>query len=334
MKSKAIIPLVVGLAVGLVAIKLGLDVVKRAQGANRGAGAVQVVAASKTIPLASAITEHMVKTIRTSKEMTPDGAFADVAVVIGRVSRSEIPRGVPVLDSMLAPPGSSPGMPSRIPDGYRAVSVKVDEASQVAGFLNPGCRVDVAAVMTVRRNRQTETISKVILQNVEVGAVGQSLTGDETGANVSRSVTLFVRASDVAKLNLASLKGKIQLAMRNQRDGGSGILAETTEAQLLTGDPGSTTESSLLGGLLHGLAQSLKAPGQEDRQIAPAAHTGPWVVEMCRDGEFEAVAFRHADSMDRLRFGAADDVITRGAPGSSRRGGQLNTVSSGGNRHE
>ena len=320
MKSKAIIPLVVGLAVGLVAIKLGLDVVKRAQGANRGAGAVQVVAASKTIPLASAITEHMVKTIRTSKEMTPDGAFADVAEVIGRVSRSEIPRGVPVLDSMLAPPGSSPGMPSRIPDGYRAVSVKVDEASQV---------------MTVRRNRQTETISKVILQNVEVGAVGQSLTGDEAGANVSRSVTLFVRASDVAKLNLASLKGKIQLAMRNQRDGGSGVLGETTEAQLLTGsDPGSATESSLLGGLLHGLAQSLKPPGQEERQISPAAHTGPWVVEMCRDGQFEAVAFRHADSMDRLSFGAADDLITRGAPGSNRRGGQLNTISSGGDRHE
>lgn len=333
MKSKAIIPLVVGLAVGLVAIKLGLDVVKRAQGANRGAGAVQVVAASKTIPLASAITEHMIKTIRTSKEMTPEGAFADVADVIGRVSRSEIPKGVPVLDSMLAPPGSSPGMPSRIPDGYRAVSVKVDEASQVAGFLNPGCRVDVAAVMTIRRNRQTETISKVILQNIEVGAVGQSLTGDETGANVSRSVTLFVRASDVAKLNLASLKGKIQLAMRNQRDGGEGILAETTEAQLLAGDdPGSTTESSLLGGLLHGLAQSLKAPGQEERQIAPA--TGPWVVEICRDGQFEAVAFRNVDSMDRLSFGGADDLITRGTPRSNRRVGQLNTISSGGDRHE
>lgn len=333
MKSKAIIPLVVGLAVGLVAIKLGLDVVKRAQGANRGAGAVQVVAASKTIPLASAITEHMIKTIRTSKEMTPEGAFADVADVIGRVSRSEIPKGVPVLDSMLAPPGSSPGMPSRIPDGYRAVSVKVDEASQVAGFLNPGCRVDVAAVMTIRRNRQTETISKVILQNIEVGAVGQSLTGDETGANVSRSVTLFVRASDVAKLNLASLKGKIQLAMRNQRDGGEGILAETTEAQLLAGDdPGSTTESSLLGGLLHGLAQSLKAPGQEERQIAPA--TGPWVVEICRDGQFEAVAFRNVDSMDRLSFGGADDLITRGTPRSNRRVGQLNTISSGGGRHE
>jgi len=332
MKSKAIIPLVVGLAVGLVAIKLGLDVVKRAQAANPGAGAVQVVAASKTIPLASAITEHMIKTIRTGKEMTPEGAFADVTDVIGRVTRSEIPRGVPVLASMLAPPGSSPGMPSRIPDGYRAVSVKVDEASQVAGFLNPGCRVDVAAVMTVRRNRQSETISKVILQNVEVGAVGQSLTGDETGANVSRSVTLFVRSSDVAKLNLASLKGKIQLAMRNQRDGGSGVLAEMTEAQLLTGHPGSITKSSPLGGLLHGLAQSLKPPGQ-GRQISPASYTGPWVVEMCRDGQFQAVAFRHADSMDRLSLGGADDLITRGTPASNRRAAQLNTIG-GGDRHE
>jgi hypothetical protein len=219
-------------------------------------------------------------------------------------------------------------MPSRIPDGYRAVSVKVDEASQVAGFLKPGCRVDVAAVMTVRRNRQTETISKVILQDVEVAAVGQSLQGEEAGATVSRSVTLLVRPSEVPKLHLASSKGKIQLAMRNQQETG-GALASATEAEVLSGEPSRTERaperSSALGLALHAFAQAFKPPGSESARNMQTAQSGPWVVELCIGNQFKPVAFRTTDSMDRIGTGGLDEYMFTAA--RARQGSEAGSTS-------
>ncbi len=114
---------------------------------------------------------------------------------------------------MLAPPGASPGLTSKIPSGFRAVSVKVNEASAVAGFLNPGDRVDVFAV---RGNRRNNASSRLILSGIQVGAVGQSMsevTSDGKTVRNMKSVTLFLRPEQVPTLDAASTKGAIRLAL-------------------------------------------------------------------------------------------------------------------------
>lgn len=321
MRKTAIIPLVIGLAVGLVAIKMGIDVVKRAQGASGRGDAVEVVVASKTIPVASEITEHMVTTARTARSLVPRSSFSKPQQVIGRVTKMAVAKGLPVLASMLAPVGTSPGMPSRIPDGYRAVSVKVDEESQVGGFLKPGCRVDVAAVLTVRAARRTQTISRVILQDVEVAAVGQSLSGDQSGANLSRSVTLLVKPQDVPKLHLAASKGKIRLAMRNQLDQSQGGFASMSERALLEGSRQQGRGLSLLGGLLGRLlaGRSASSSGPQQMRLAMAEEPRPWLVELCLGGQFRPVVFRGPDSMDRIGANGLDGpTFGSAAAGRSR----------------
>jgi pilus assembly protein CpaB len=310
MKSKAIIPLVIGLAVGLVAIKMGLDVVKKAQGANQGGASVDIVVAARSIPLAAEITEQMVKTVKTPRELAPTGVFSTVSDVLGRVNRAEIPKGAPVTASVLAPPGTSPGMPSRIPEGFRAVSVKVDEDTQVSGFLQPGCRVDVAAVMTASVGGRRDMISKVILQNVEVAAVGQSLASEGSEANLTRSVTLLVLPRDVPKLHLAASKGKIRLALRSRIDEGANRFAAMTQDQLLADEQVQPAPSSgsVLGGLVHGLGKGLAAsssadssePAETGPALAGAAPTdvGPWLVEVAEGRKFKRYTFRHTGSMD------------------------------------
>jgi len=313
MKSKALIPLVIGLAVGLVAIKMGLDVVKKARGENQSGTAVDIVVAARSIPLAAELTEQMVKTVKTARVLAPTGTFHNVSDVVGRVNRAEIPKGAPVTASLLAPPGTSPGMPSRIPDGFRAVSVKVDEDTQVSGFLQPGCRVDVAAVMTASVGGRREMISKVILQNVEVAAVGQSLASEGGEANLTRSVTLLVRPRDVPKLHLAASKGKIRLALRSRIDEGANRFAAMTQDQLLADEQAEAAQSSggsVLGGLVHGLGQGLAASSAKPSgSIAETSPTlaggvpvgvGPWMVELTEGTQFKRYTFRHTDSMDLM----------------------------------
>ncbi|HSW45408.1 MAG TPA: Flp pilus assembly protein CpaB, partial [Phycisphaerae bacterium] len=170
------------------------------------------------------------------KALAPSGAFANVSEVAGRVASSPIPKGMSVAPTLLAPKGTPPGLAVRIRDGYRAVAVKVDESSGVAGWIKPDCRVDIVAVIQSDSysGSKAKTVSKVILENVEVLAVGQdSGTNGEVGALVSKSVTVAVLPEDVPRLHLAATKGTLRLAMRNLQDASSGTFSQTTDNDLL-----------------------------------------------------------------------------------------------------
>jgi pilus assembly protein CpaB len=225
MKSKAVIPLVFGLVVGVIAIKYTMDAVKRAQGASTESELIQVIVARQDIPSTAAITPDMLVVTQTPKTpLLPPDTYAKLEDLSGRVALKSIPQGAPVLPSMIAPKGTLPGLLVRVKDGYRAVAVKIDESSGVGYLVNPNDWVDVLAVMEVSKGRKTDTISKVVLERVQVGAVGQILNGgpEDSGSGNSNShaktVTLLVKVEDVPKLHLAQTRGRITLAMRGNDD--------------------------------------------------------------------------------------------------------------------
>lgn len=222
MKRKAIIPLVLGLGIGLFTVKLAVDTIRKAQAASKTAQTVKVVRATQDIRPYEQISPEMVEVVETTESIFVPASdrFDTVDVVIGRVAKKAIPERTPVLGSMLAPEGTKPGLIGRIPPGFRAVSVKIDEVTGVAYQIRPGDWVDVCVVMDINAadGRGKDTISEVILQNVQVAAIGHTTDVDATdqGTKVkpAKSATLFVRDEDVPKLHLASTRGKISLAMR------------------------------------------------------------------------------------------------------------------------
>jgi pilus assembly protein CpaB len=109
-------------------------------------------------------------------------------------------------------------LPIVIPEGMRAVSVKVDEVIGVAGFVLPGTRVDV--LVTLNPSAEPElAATRVILQNVQTLAAGQTIQRDQDGTPQTVTViTLLVTPDQAQKLTLASTKGRIQLALRNTLD--------------------------------------------------------------------------------------------------------------------
>ncbi|MCA9257518.1 MAG: Flp pilus assembly protein CpaB, partial [Phycisphaerales bacterium] len=216
MKPKTLIPLVVGLGVGFFAIKMGIDMVKKAKGSQEET--YKVVISTKSIEAAQRVTETMLTTRDCSKSLMPKDGFMDVESLVGRVTKMPVAPGVPITKAMLAPPGSEPGLAATIPAGYRAASVKVNEESAVAGFVMPGSRVDVYSA-----ERDEQGKCRLILSDVEVGAVGQSMSQmgpDGKVAKVSKSVTLFLLPEQVQTLNaaMAQSRGNIRLAMRGHED--------------------------------------------------------------------------------------------------------------------
>jgi pilus assembly protein CpaB len=126
-----------------------------------------------------------------------------------------------------------------IPEGYRAMTVKVDDAAGISGFIMPGSLVDVVVTIDPREGAgQQDPISKIVLQSIKVLANGQNIDKpeNEREANSVKAVTLQVTPEQAEKLALAATEGKLQLVMRNQIDKGDEQTPGVNKRNLLTGD--------------------------------------------------------------------------------------------------
>src|SRR5215831_5979349 len=178
----------------------------------------QIVVAAQSVSLGSRLTEADLRMAPWPRAVPLQGSFQKISDVVGRGVITSMIANEPILDSKLAATGSGSGLMAAIPDGMRAVSVKVNDVIGVAGFVLPGSRVDVVLSGSPKKDGDIE-MSKVILENVQVLAAGQNVTSDANGKpqNV-QVVTLLVTPDESQKLALASVDGKIQLALRNPLD--------------------------------------------------------------------------------------------------------------------
>src|SRR5215471_711857 len=178
----------------------------------------QIVVAAQNVSLGARLTEADLRMAPWPRAVPLEGSFKKFSDVVGRGVVTPMIANEPVLDSKLAPTGVAGGLTAAIPDGMRAVGVKVNDVIGVAGFVLPGTRVDVLVSGSPNKNGELE-MSKVILENVQVLTAGQNVTSDANGKpqNV-QVVTLLVGPDESQKLALASADGKIQLALRNPLD--------------------------------------------------------------------------------------------------------------------
>jgi pilus assembly protein CpaB len=147
----------------------------------------------------------------------------------------------PILAAKLASKEAGSGLPPVIPEGMRAVSVRVNEVVGVAGYVLPGNRVDVVATASPTESR-SDTTSKVVLSNVQVLTSGTRIEQDQDQDKPMQVtvVTLLVNPEQAERLALASTEGKIQLALRNPLDQGAPDTPGIRTAGLMGGKPAPT----------------------------------------------------------------------------------------------
>jgi len=177
----------------------------------------EIVVAADDLQVGSKIDDKDVRLVRFPSGELPAGCFHQKTKVVGRGVVLPIAKGEFVLPNKLAAENAGAGLPSLIPPGMRAVSVRVNDTTSVSGFVQPGTRVDV--LLTGNPQGSSEQQTTTVLENVAVIATGQRLERNSAGEPQSAPVvTLLVSPDDAERLTLATTQGHIQLALRNPLD--------------------------------------------------------------------------------------------------------------------
>jgi pilus assembly protein CpaB len=150
----------------------------------------------------------------------PAGMTTNKDALLGRGVVAAIYEGEPIMESRLAASGAGAGLAATIPPGMRAVAVRVNDIVGVAGFVQPGMRVDVLiAGLPPNGQAGNGPQVKTILQNIEVLSAGQNYQKDAEGKPVVVPVVnLLVDPQQAETLSLASNETRIQLVLRNPLD--------------------------------------------------------------------------------------------------------------------
>ncbi len=262
------------LAVGLLVSYTVYNRLRTFAASNVNANGVPVVVAADDIPVGGKLKATDVRVIALPQPVVPPGAFSTTAKVLDRGAILPISRGDFVLQSKLAALDAGAGLPSMIPQGMRAVSVRVNDVVSVAGFVQPGTHVDVLATGNGSGNeRQTITV----LENVLVLAVGKSLDRNAPDAPAAPVITLAVSPDDAQKVALVSQEGRIQLALRNPLDTKKGGIGATRASAVY---PGATPVAAEAKPKIH----KVVAKG-------PAPPPAPYQVEMIRGSKRDETKF-------------------------------------------
>jgi pilus assembly protein CpaB len=195
-----------------------------------------VVVMTEGVTVGTALDEKKVHAIPFPSANVPEGSFRSVKDVIGRVVKSSHVRGEPIVEARLAQRGASEGLSAAIPQDMRAMGVRVTDVTGVAGFIKPGDKVDVIVVIGPKGERGGEkAISKQVLQNIKVLAVGAEVVTKNNKPIDVKVVTLLVTPDMAEKLTLMTLNGEVQLVLRGQSDDGVVETPGITAPGLLVG---------------------------------------------------------------------------------------------------
>jgi|KBSMisStandDraft_5_1062788.scaffolds.fasta_scaffold11395_7 pilus assembly protein CpaB len=179
---------------------------------------VQVVVANADLPWGTKLTPEMMQMQDFPPGAIAEGHFTSLEAIKDRVLLVDIKRNELVIESKLAPLGTTSGGVAAVTDvNKRAMSVKVDDVIGVAGFIKPADRVDVMVTIEPEAGKQGLTISKMILENVKVLAAGTQMErkGKDEEPKPVQVITVEVDVEEAEKLALASNQGKLRLALRN-----------------------------------------------------------------------------------------------------------------------
>lgn len=174
-------------------------------------GTAPVVVAAKEITEGRLIDRTLVAVAMWPVPTIPAGSYSSIDSVVNRVARVDVFKGEPVVPGRLAPEGATSGVEVRITPGKRAYSIRINDASGIAGSVMPNNTVDILVMIT----DQDAPRVKLVMSNVRVLAIGASVQRGADGRPISAYVaTLELSPEEVERIAIAASQGIISLALR------------------------------------------------------------------------------------------------------------------------
>jgi pilus assembly protein CpaB len=193
----------------------------------------KIVVAKEALRYGAELTPEMLAEIDWPANSLPEGAFESIADLTAsgrRLVLSPVEPNEPILVAKLSGADGRATLSNRLAPGMRAVTIRVDDISGVAGFVTPGDRVDVlmtrqqtAAPQTsgegqAAATQQGEFASEVILEDIKVLTADQNADERSTTPGVVRAVTVEVSSQQAQKVALAQQAGMLYLLLRAAGD--------------------------------------------------------------------------------------------------------------------
>ena len=184
-------------------------------------GTVNVVVAAEPLDVGTQLRREQLKVVAWPVKTQVPGAFSDPNDVIDRGVIETINVNEPVTSRKVASKEQGAGLSPIIPQGMRALSIRVNDVISVAGYVVPGTRVDV--LVTVRSQNATgnEPMSRTVVSNLLVLTAGTRYDTEKSKDGKPQPVavvTLAVVPEDAEKIALAQSEGALSLALRNPLD--------------------------------------------------------------------------------------------------------------------
>ena len=193
----------------------------------------KVAVAAVDLNLGQRITPQNARLIDWPSGSIPAGALTSLEALEGRVTKVSLQRDEPILETKLAPKGTTGGLSAFIAEGKRAITVRVNDVVGVAGFALPGNYVDIVVNTVEDKAGKSATVSKIVMEKILVLAIAQETSRDDTKPKVVNAVTLEVTPQEAEAIDLARSVGTLSLVLRNQIDSAPSKTAGATKDSLL-----------------------------------------------------------------------------------------------------
>jgi pilus assembly protein CpaB len=281
------------------------------------AGTTKVAVATSPLAYGADITPDKVRFVDYPNTSIPPGAFTTTTQLLPagkrRVALMPIGPNEPILSSKISGPGQAASIAALLPDGMRAATVKVNDVSGVAGFIQPNDSVDVLITREMAGGDHTAQVTDVLLQNVRVMAIDQQATNADGSPKLAKTATLQVSPLDSQKLALAQEIGTLSLVLRKPGEPNNPVVETVSMNDLrynMYGGaryPAPAVVGSFGAGLVNGMTAAMNGASA---QIASATNSAPPVhPAAARKGAIHA---QDANKVQVFRGTKSDEVEVGG----------------------
>ncbi|MGX7953474.1 Flp pilus assembly protein CpaB [Tsuneonella sp. HG249] len=222
MPSRNLVLVAVALFIGIVAVIFANSyfsgVEERQAALAEQQKLVRIVVANQPMDFGDPLTQQNIKLANFPAQSVPEGAFTSIpeALKDNRVALRPIVTGEPVLRTKVSGTDGRATLAALLPDGFRAISIAIDDVRGVSGFVLPGTMVDVMLLRQIEGDGADaqDQRADTILENVQVLAIDQLANDKEGNPKTGRTATVAVTPTDAARLAIAGRMGQIYLTLR------------------------------------------------------------------------------------------------------------------------
>ena len=218
MNRQSLIALSVAIVLGLFAVYLANTWLSASQQRNEAGELTRVAVAAVPLAYGTELTREKIRFASYPRNSLPAGSFQNLDQLFPkgekRVALLPISPNEPILATKISGAGKNASIAALLPDGMRAATVRINDVSGVAGFIQPRDSVDVLVTRQFSSGNGDQKITDVLLQDVKVIAMGQRTQGADGKPTLARSATLEVDPMGAQKLALAQEIGSLGLVLR------------------------------------------------------------------------------------------------------------------------